>query len=140
MINKSYLIEQNINLLDKKIFLFFGENLGLKNELKDKIILQNKESEIISFLQEEILKKEELLYNEIYNISLFEKKKIFFIDQVNDKLLNIIKEIEPRIDSQKIYLFSEILDKKSKIRDYFEKSKIHGAVACYADNELSIKK
>ena len=65
MINKSYLIEQNINLLDKKIFLFFGENLGLKNELKDKIILQNKESEIISFLQEEILKKEELLFNEI---------------------------------------------------------------------------
>ena len=36
MIYKSYLIEQNINLLDKNLFLFYGENLGLKNELKDK--------------------------------------------------------------------------------------------------------
>ena len=36
MIYKSYLIEQNTASLDKKIYLFFGENLGLKNELKKK--------------------------------------------------------------------------------------------------------
>ncbi len=39
-----------------------------------------------------------------------------------------------------MYLFSDLLDKKSKIRNYFEKSNHCGAVACYADNEISIKK
>ena len=51
MIYKSYLIEQNINLLDKKIFLFYGENLGLKNEFKQKIKVKSKETEIINFSQ-----------------------------------------------------------------------------------------
>ncbi len=140
MIYKSYIIEQKINNLDKNIFLFYGENLGLKNEFRNKIKSINKDSEIINFNQEEILKNENFFFNEINNISLFEKKKIYFIDQVNDKLLEIIKEIEPRIDTQKLYLFSEILDKKSKIRNYFEKSDLCGAVACYSDNEITIKK
>ena len=36
MIYKSYLVEKNIGLLKNKIVLFYGENLGLKNELKEK--------------------------------------------------------------------------------------------------------
>ena len=34
MIFKSYLIEKNINDLKNKITLFYGENLGLKEEFK----------------------------------------------------------------------------------------------------------
>ena len=34
MLYKSYLIEQNINNLDKSLFLFYGENIGLKNDFK----------------------------------------------------------------------------------------------------------
>ena len=37
-------------------------------------------------------------------------------------------------------MFSDILDKKSKLRSYFEKSNTLGIVPCYADNEISIKK
>ena len=55
MIYKSYLIEQNIGLLDKNLFLFYGENLGLKNELKDKIRFQNKKAEIINLSQDDII-------------------------------------------------------------------------------------
>jgi DNA polymerase-3 subunit delta len=140
MIYKSYLIDQNIKLTDKKIFLFYGENLGLKNEFKNKIKLNNTDAEIINFSQEDIIKNENNFFNEILNISLFEKKKIYFLNQANDKILEIIKEIEPKIDNQKIYIFSDILDKRSKLRNYFEKSKDNGSVACYADNEISIKK
>ena len=75
MIFKSYLIEQNNNLNDKNILLFYGENIGLKNELKNKINLNSKNSEIIRFNQEEIINNEEKFINEIFNISLFEKKK-----------------------------------------------------------------
>jgi len=140
MLYKSYLIEQNINNLDKSLFLFYGENIGLKNDFKKIIKFINRKSEILIFSQEEILKNFNLIYNEINNISLFDKNKLFIIEQTDDKILEILKELEPNIDKHKIYLFSEILDKKSKIRNYFEKSKNCGAVACYADNEIGLKK
>ena len=140
MIYKSYLIEQNINLLDKNLFLFYGENLGLKNEFKDKIKFQNKKAEIINLSQDDIINNIDNFFNEILNISLFDEKKIYFINQVNDKILDAIKIIEPKIDYQKIYLISESLDKRSKIRNYFEKSNNCGVVACYNDNEISFKK
>ena len=99
MIYKSYLIEQNINLLDKSLFLFYGENLGLKNELKDKIKFQNKNAEIINLSQDDIVNNIDNFFNEILNISLFEEKKVYFINQVNDKILNILKKIESKIDT-----------------------------------------
>lgn len=140
MIYKSYLIEQNINLLDKKIFLFYGENLGLKNEFKQKIKVKSKETEIINFSQEEIVKNENIFFKEILNISLFTKEKIYFIDQANDKILDLIQSVESKLEMQKIFIFSETLDKRSKLRNYFEKSKTSGVVACYPDNEIGLKK
>ena len=140
MIYKSYLIEQNINILNENFYLFFGENLGLKNELRNKIKLSNKEAELLNFNQDELIKNNNLILNEVNNISLFEKEKIIFIDQVDDKILELIKDIREKFNDQKIYLFSDVLDKKSKIRNYFEKSDKCGAVVCYADNEIGIRK
>ena len=139
MIYKSYLLEQNFKIADKNLFLFYGENEGLKNEFKNLIRQNNSESEIIIFNQDEVFKNENNFYNELNNISLFEKEKIFFIDLANDKILNIIKEIEKGPTSPKIYLFSEILEKRSTLRTFFEKTNNCGICACYADNEMSIK-
>ena len=93
MIFKSYLIEQNNNLNNKNILLFYGENVGLKNEFKNKIKLKNKNSEIIRFNQDEIIKDEEKFVNEIFNISLFDQKKIYFIESSSDKILQVFKDI-----------------------------------------------
>ena len=140
MIYKSYVLEQNIDSLDQKIALFYGENLGLKEDLKKIIKDQNKNSEILRYAQEDLIKNNHLLINEIKNISLFEKNKIFFVENVNDKLLELIQETENIISERKIFLFSDILDKRSKIRNYMEKSKNCACVPCYQDNEISIKK
>ena len=140
MIYKSYLIEENINLLKENIILFYGENLGLKDDLKNKIKDSKKEASILIYNQDDILKNEDLFFNEILNVSLFEEKKIFFINEATDKILNIIENIRDKIDNHEIFLFSEILEKKSKIRNYFEKDKKLAAVACYNDNEITIKK
>jgi DNA polymerase-3 subunit delta len=140
MIYKSYLVEKNINLLEKKIILFYGENFGQKNDLKNEIKKNIRKAEIVHFNQEDLIKNEELFFNEIQNISLFNEEKIFFINQANDKILDLIKEIETKIDTQKIFLFCELLEKKSKIRNYFEKSDNLGIVPCYADNEITLKK
>ena len=140
MIYKSYSVEENISSISGKIFLFYGENLGLQNDLKNKIRNLNNKALIKNFNQEEILADENKFFNELLNQSLFEDTKIFFINQTNDKILELIKEIETKKDNQKVFLFSELLDKRSKLRNYFEKSSTLGIVACYADNEISLKK
>lgn len=140
MLYKSYLLEQNIKNLEKRFNLFFGENIGLKNDFKKKIKLNNVNCEILNLYQDDILKDQNKFFAEISNISLFQKKKIYFIDQVNDKIFEIVKEIESKIDTDKIFLFADILDKKSKIRNHFERSKNLGLVACYPDNQIGIRK
>ena len=47
MIFKSYLVEENINLLKNQIVLFYGENIGLLEDFKDKIKLKYNESEML---------------------------------------------------------------------------------------------
>ena len=137
---KSYLVEQNINILKNNILLFYGENLGLKNDFKKKLKLNNTNAAVVRFTQEEVLKNQNYFIENLLNMSLFNEEKIYFIEQVNDKILGLLENLRDKIDDQKIYLFGEILDKKSKLRSEFEKSKELGIVACYNDNEINIKK
>jgi DNA polymerase III subunit delta len=140
MLYKSYILEQNIKLIENNLFLFFGENLGLKKDLKNKIKLINNNCEFLTFNQDDILKDNNILDKEINNISLFGKKKIFFIESATDKIFKYVVENLEEADDHKIYFFSDVLDKKSKLRNYFEKSKKYGSVPCYADNEITIKR
>ena len=139
MILKSYIVEQDVNKIDKNISLFYGENLGLINDFKKLIIESNKNTTIIRLNEEEVLKKDVILFREISNSSLFEEKKAIFIDQVSDKILNQIIEIENISTDIKIYLFAGVLEKKSKLRNYFEKSKNFCVIACYEDNAITLK-
>ena len=137
---KSYLLEDNINLLKHNIILFHGENLGLKSDLKKKIIKNLAGYEFLNFYQEEIIKNKDLIFNEVNNLSLFEKNKILLIEQADDKILDIIQNIVENFKDQKIFIFSNLLDKRSKLRNFFEKCDMCGIVPCYPDNELSFKK
>ena len=140
MISKSYIVENDINLLNKNFVLFYGENLGLRDQFKKNIRHKYKKIKIINFLQEEVIKNTSIFFNEIFNFSLFEEVKVIFINEANDKILTIIEEVQSKVDSQKIYVFSGNLEKKSKLRNYFEKSDHSIAVPCYPDNEISLKK
>ena len=141
MIFKSYIIEESFETIHNcKLFLFYGENQGLKQEFKEKLKKQNKTKEILNLFQDEIIKNKNILKNEIKNKSLFNEKKIIFINQVNDKILDTLDEIMESIQEERIFLFGDILDKKSKLRNYFEKSKYCGISPCYKDNEITIKK
>ena len=137
---KSYIFENNIRNLKNNIALFYGENLGLKSDFKNKIKNINLGSDFINLNQEEIFKDFNLFYENFFNISLFGENKIYFINEVNDKILEIIKELENKIDNQKIYLYSENLDKKSKLRNYFEKSKKLAIIPCYVDSDITLKR
>ena len=132
---KSYILEDNFNSFKNNILVFYGENEGLKKDFKNQIKSLNNKS--IIFTQEEILADENNLYNKIFNKSLFNEKEIL-IENANDKILEIIKTIENKIEDHND--FFQVLDKKSKLRAYFEKSKELGIVACYNDNYISLRK
>ena len=139
MIYKSYLIEKNINSIKENVILFYGENYGIKKDFREKIRKNNKDSEFLLFDQKDIIENSSILYNELYNTSLFEKNKILFIENVNDRILDVIQDVHLNLDNQKIYLFSNILEKKSKLRNFFEKSDKCAVIPCYIDNEVTIK-
>lgn len=142
MIYKSYLVEENVEILKSNLTLIYGENLGLINDIKIKISKKNQKNKILKFNQDEILKNEKIFFTEIYNKSLFENenKKVFFIDSVNDKFVKIINQIFPLASDNLIFLFSNILEKKSKLRNFFEKEKEVDIIPCYQDNEITIKR
>ena len=139
MIYKSYLIEKNIKSIKENVILFYGENYGIKKDFKEKIRNTNKNSEFLLFDQKNILENSSILYNEVYNNSLFKKNKILFLENVNDRVLDVIQDVHLNLGNQKIYLFSDILEKKSKLRNFFEKSKECAIIPCYIDNEVTIK-
>ncbi len=139
MIIKSYLAEADFKKFNYKILLIYGENLGLKQEFKNKIKSEYNEVEIFEYNQDEIFSIQEKIFVNLFNISLFKKRKIFVINQCTDKVLDFVEKIEDKLEDQKIFLFADRLDKKSKVRSFFEKSKNSGAIACYEDNEITLR-
>ena len=72
---KNYIVEDNLKSIDKKLFLFFGENLGYKIDIQKKLRLTYKGYEFLKFSQDEILKNESIIFNEVNNVSLFTSKR-----------------------------------------------------------------
>ena len=140
MILKSYIVEKNIDTLKEyQAVLMYGENSGIKNDIKTKLKERNQNSEIINFFENEIVKNKNMLFENIFNESLFNEKKIFFLNSTTDKIFNEIEEcLEKKNKNIKIYIFAENLDKKSKLRNLFEKEKRLAILACYKDNERTL--
>ena len=141
MIVKSFEIEKNINIISKfKLILIYGENIGLKDSLKKKIIEFNKKAEIINLYQEDFTKNQKVLLNEIENISLFVEQKLILINQANEKNLDNIEDLKINDLNLRIILFADILDKKSHLRSHFEKDNSLAVVPCYSDTEITLRK
>ena len=140
MILKSFIVEKNIATLnDYYAILFYGENIGLKDDFKNFIKNHNKDYEQISFYQNEIIKNLNLLDEQISNTSLFSKKKIIIINDFSEKLKNNIIEITKESkEDVRIFLFAENLDKRSAVRSHFENEKNLAVVPCYQDNEKTL--
>ena len=137
MIVKSF----ELNKVTKKdsFFLFYGENQGHKNDvIKSKFQIDYKES-TYSFDENEVLVNKDSFFNNILSKSFFENKKLIIINRVTDKILNVVEElIEKNIEDLIIILNANLLEKKSKIRALFEKSKKTICVAFYEDSSQTL--
>ena len=144
MLIKSYeILKKDLNFLNS--FLIYGENTGLKQdtvksliELKEKKNIKYKQ---FKFEEEEIIKNQNDFFNLIFSGSLFDKKKAIFVNRTTDRLFNLISEISKK-DIKDILIFFEAdqLEKKSKIRNLFEKDNNLVCIACYQDNNFDLIK
>ena len=138
MLIKSFEIKK-VNINDNPIVLFYGKNEGLKNQIKLNLIGNKKVSSI--YEEEEILNKANEFFESISSKSLFEEEKIIIINRVTEKLLKVISEIiENEFDNLIIILDSDYLDKKSKLRSLFEKSKKYVCVPFYPDTDETLSR
>ena len=104
-------------------FLFYGENEGLKNE-KTKLLINSFKGNLEKFEESEVLNNTDRFISSIINKSFFEDKKIIIISRVSDKILTLIQDLLSReINDTIIVLNSGSLEKKSKLRAFFEKEK-----------------
>jgi len=128
-------INQNIN----HFILFYGKNEGLKNEALN-ILVKDKKN-ISNYEEKEILDNENVFIENILSKSLFEKEKIIVIKRATDKILKIIEILHLKnLDDTSIIINSDNLEKKSKLRSFFEKDKKLVCVPFYPDNDQTLSK
>jgi len=137
MIIKSYEINK-INPVLNNFLLFYGKNEGLKNEIT-KIIIKE-QSNVLHYDEKEILDNENDFIESILTKSLFEEKKIIIIKRSTDKILKIIENLYSKNIEDIIIFNADNLEKKSKLRSYFEKNKKLICVPFYPDNSQTLSK
>ena len=138
MIIKSFELEK-IDLKNKQFFLLYGENQGHKNETIEKKFKNNYSSNTYNYDESDILNNKTNFFNDILSKSFFENEKLIIINRVSDKIIDIIEEIiEKKIVDLTIVLNANILEKKSKLRSFFEKNKETICVPFYADNNQTL--
>ena len=138
MIIKSYQINQ-INPTIHNLLLFYGKNEGLKNEIIKNIIRDKKN--INNYDEKEVLENE---YNFVENIltkSLFDDEKIIIIKRSTDKILKVIESLNSKkLDDITIIINADNLEKKSKLRSFFEKNKETICIPFYPDTDQTLSK
>ena len=133
MIVKAFEIKK-INLDKTRLFLFYGENEGYKNEIIKKIFEKNYPNQIYRYDEKEIIDKKNDFFYSILSKSFFDNKKLIIISRVTDKIRDIIEEIiSTNITDVTIILSANILEKKSKLRSFFEKEKNTICIPFYSD-------
>jgi len=138
MILKSYEINK-VNQSINHLILFYGKNDSLKNEAIE--ILNKDKNNILNYEEKEILDNENNFIETILSKSLFDPQKFIVIKRSTDKILKIIENLQQKnLEGTTIILNSEILEKKSKLRSFFEKNKKLVCVPFYPDNDQTLSK
>ena len=137
MICKFYEVGKN----KKKInfYLFYGENEGQKIDVIKSNFNEFTQENTFKYNEKEVIENKQLLLESIYSRSFFESEKLILISEVTDKIFNLIEQIiSDNVSDVKIILIAKRLDKKSKIRNLFEKEKIALIVPFYEDSPQAL--
>ena len=138
MIIKSFEISK-INFNKNNFYLLYGENEGYKNEVIKKYFEKIYPNSIYRHDENQILDDKDKFLNGLLSKSFFDIKKLIIISRVSDKIVDFIEEIiSKNIKDITIILSAKILEKKSKLRNFFEKEKKIICVPFYADSNQTL--
>ena len=138
MIVKSYELNK-INLEKNKLILFYGKNEGFKNENIDKLALKFQKH--FGYDEKDIIENPNIFFNNIFSGSLFEESKLIKINQTTDKIFKVVENLIERNEKIKdtlVLLNADLLEKKSRLRSIFEKSKELICVPYYPDTNETL--
>ena len=138
MIIKSFELEK-LKSLNLKIHLIYGNNEGIKEDVIKNSYIKNFTGEILKYDEQEILNHKDEFLSSLFTKSLFENEKLVIISRATEKLFAIINIIlEGEFLETKIIIKSTNLEKKSKLRNLFEKEKRLICTPVYEDDSRSL--
>ena len=138
MIIKSFELEK-IKISSSNIHLIYGSNEGIKDDIITNYYLNNFNGEILKYDEQEILNNKEEFVSSLLNKSLFEENKLVIISRATDKIFDVVSDILKReILKTVIIIKSSILEKKSKLRNLFEKDQRVICTPVYEDDNRSL--
>ncbi len=130
-------ISLNSSGVKYKPILLYGSNEGLirDNLLKVREIFKKENAEEIFFTGKNLSDQSNLFIDEIETVSMFNDKKIIFIEHPIDKNVELFQECFTKLpDKILIIVIANILNKSSKIRKFFEESNDYLCCANYDDD------
>ena len=132
MISKFYEIDKHKDKIN--FYLFYGENEGLKlDTIKANFNNFTKEN-TYKYSEKDIIQNKQLIFEKIYSRSFFENEKLILISDITEKSFEFIEEVKnSNISDVIIILLANKLEKKSKIRNFFEKDKEILIIPFYED-------
>ena len=138
MIKKPYQVSKD-NIKKTKFYLFHGINEGAKEEKISELLLNVKKENIFKYEENSILNDCDDLFDQILNKSLFEEEKVIIIKKSTDKIFRVINDLfDIKLEDITIILVSHLLEKKSKLRNLFEKDKNLICMPFYEDTDESL--
>tara|TARA_B100000614_G_scaffold248940_1_gene257391 strand:- start:182 stop:1177 length:996 start_codon:yes stop_codon:yes gene_type:complete len=139
VIKKPFQINK-IQLNENKFYLFYGVNEGQKNDKIYELLSSIDKNNIFKYDEKEILNDERIFFDQILTKSLFNDQKIIIINRATDKIFKILNDVVDKEINDIVIINSSALEKKSKLRNLFEKTNKFVCVAFYEDtNETLIK-
>ena len=138
MIIKSYEIKK-LEKNDVNLVLLYGDNEGYKQKIIDEFFIKSFDGEIQKYEEDEIFLNYNDFMSNLLNKSFYSDRKIIIFSRTSEKILKFIEEIiEKKIDDIKIIINSKTLDKKSKLRSFFEKQENCACIPFYEDDEKTL--
>ena len=138
MIIKSFELEK-LKSANSNFHLIFGNNEGIKEEIIYNFYLKKFDGEILKYDEQEILNKKEDFISSLLTESLFKKDKLIIISRATDKIIILVDEIlDRKLVDFKIIIKCSNLEKKSKLRNLFEKGKNIICTPVYEDDSRAL--
>jgi len=130
---------KNKKLDNFNYFLLYGNNSGLMEEIINSHLKPIKTNNIFNYDEDEIIKNPENFEESVFNNSFFENEKLIIISRASDRILKIVEKIvEKNIKDLTIIIKTNILEKKSKLRIFFEKQSNTICIPFYEDNNQTL--